>query len=292
MNVLSLFDGISCARLAFENIKKYYASEIDSIAIACSKSNWPDIEHVGDVKKLDGKKFKNIDVLIGGSPCQDLSSANVNQRGLNGNKSGLFWEYVRILKESKPKYFIFENVFSMTMEARDEISKALNVQPIMINASRFSAQSRKRLFWTNIPLKELPEAKKVSINDIAEKGEALKKANPNVLKTGDFIPMTKPNSGDLICVGNVRGSLYSTERVYSGSGKACTLRCRSREYFKIDDVIRQLTITEIERLQCLPDGYSSPMGSKSKRMQGVGNGFCVDVIKWIVSNIPYAEQEK
>jgi site-specific DNA-cytosine methylase len=287
LKVLSLFDGISCARIALGNrCASYTASEIDPAAIKCSKQNWPDISHIGDVKSVNPSDFLGIDLLIGGSPCQDLSSANPKQDGLNGQKSGLFWEYVRILKGSKPRYFIFENVYSMTMKARDEISEALGVQPIMINSSLFSAQSRKRLFWTNINIGELPKDTGITLQNIALRGKALEKENPKFLKKEDFVPLTKPNSGDLICVGNVRGSAYSTERVYSADGKTCTLRCRCREYFQIHGLVRQLTITEIERLQCLPDGYTRFMGSKTKRMHGIGNGFCVEVIKWILSHIP------
>ena len=131
MKVLSLFDGISCARVALERagipVDAYYASEIDKYAMQISAKNYPDIVQVGSVVNLlspvsNGHK---IDLLIGGSPCQDLSIAKKNRKGLDGERSGLFWEYVRILKEVKPKYFILENVFSMPRESKITISRAL-----------------------------------------------------------------------------------------------------------------------------------------------------------------------
>jgi len=151
MKVLSLFDGISCARVALDraNIKvnSFYASEIDKYAIEVSKKNYPDIKHIGSVVDVKGEDYKDIELLVGGSPCQDLSIAG-KRKGLSGERSGLFYEYVRILKEVKPKYFILENVASMSKEARETITKELfGIEPVMINAALVSAQNRKRLFW-------------------------------------------------------------------------------------------------------------------------------------------------
>lgn len=155
MKILSLFDGMSVAQQALKNIganvEVYYASEIDEYAKAVTQSNFPNTKQVGDVSKVKGcwnvPCLGEIDLLIGGSPCQDLSIAKKGREGLSGARSGLFWEYVRIRDEVKPKYFILENVNSMPKEAKDTISEALGVQPIMINASLVSAQNRKRLFW-------------------------------------------------------------------------------------------------------------------------------------------------
>lgn len=172
MKILSLFDGISCARVALEragfNIEKYYASEIDKYAIQVALKNYPDTIQVGSVTELKGEDFKDIDLLIGGSPCQDLSIAKKDRQGLNGSRSGLFWEYVRLLKEVKPKYFVLENVASMPKEAKQVITEALGVEPIMINASLVSAQNRKRLFWTNIPNVAQPEDRGIYLKDILE----------------------------------------------------------------------------------------------------------------------------
>ena len=173
MKILSLFDGISCARVALERagipVELYSAFEIDKYAIQISKKNYPDIIHNGSVVGADFSKTETrYDLLIGGSPCQDLSIAKANRKGLSGERSGLFWEYVRIWKEVKPKYFILENVASMHKEARDEITKVMGVEPIMIDAALVSAQRRKRLFWTNIPNVMLPEDKGILLKDILD----------------------------------------------------------------------------------------------------------------------------
>lgn len=187
MKILSLFDGISCARVALERarlkVETYYASEIDKYAIEVSKKNWPDIEQLGSVKEIRVRSSEHeslhssviergtkIDLLIGGSPCQDLSIAKKNRKGLDGNRSSLFWEYVRILREVRPKYFILENVNSMPKEAKEIITKELGVEPIMIDAALVSAQRRKRLFWTNIPNVKLPEDRNIFLKDILEDG--------------------------------------------------------------------------------------------------------------------------
>lgn len=129
MKVLSLFDGISCARAALERaripVEAYYASEIDKYAIQVSQKNYPDIKHIGDVKNINSSDGHIFDILVGGSPCQDLSIAKKDRKGLDGERSGLFWEYVRILREVKPKYFILENVASMSRESKDTITRAL-----------------------------------------------------------------------------------------------------------------------------------------------------------------------
>ena len=162
MNVLSLFDGISCAYEALNRsqikINSYYASEIDKHAIIVSRANHPDIIQLGDVQEIKGNMLPKIDLLIGGSPCQDLSIAKKDRKGLEGNRSGLFWEYVRLLTETKPTYFILENVASMPKKDKDIITEAIGVEPVLFNASLVSAQCRKRLFWTNIKF-ELPEDK-------------------------------------------------------------------------------------------------------------------------------------
>lgn len=179
IKVLSLFDGISIARQAIANcgieIEKYYASEIDKYAIQIAQKNFPDTIQVGSVVDLKGEDFKDIDLIIGGSPCQDLSIAG-KREGLCGARSGLFWEYVRIRDEVKPKYFILENVNSMSKEAKATIIEALGVEPVMINASLVSAQNRKRLFWVGKLVGDkyeqvdidLPEDKGILLKDILE----------------------------------------------------------------------------------------------------------------------------
>lgn len=170
MNVLSLFDGISCGMVALERagipVERYVAYEIDPNAIKISRKNYPQIEHCGDVTTSDFLEYKGFDLLIGGSPCQDLSIANQKGEGLSGERSGLFWEYVRALEVIKPKYFLLENVASMKKVYRDKITEILGVEPIMINSALVSAQQRKRLYWTNIKNVVQPEDKWIFLKDI------------------------------------------------------------------------------------------------------------------------------
>jgi len=153
MRVLSLFDGISCAREALTQagvrVDAYYACEVDPNAIRIAMKNYPDTIQLGDVRELR-EPPNSIDLLIGGSPCQDLSIAKQNREGLRGNRSSLFWEYIRILRIVRPRWFILENVASMPKADRDIITQEMGVEPVMFNASLVSAQTRKRLFWTNI----------------------------------------------------------------------------------------------------------------------------------------------
>ena len=200
IRVLSIFDGIAAARQALKELNidcDYYASEIDKFAIQIAKSNHPDIIHVGDVKGIEiedgyifhnqnndpmqnGGSFKSdIDLLIGGSPCQDLSIAG-NGKGLKGERSGLFYEYLRILHKIKPKYFVLENVASMKKEYKDKISELLGVQPIMICSSKLTAQMRKRLYWAG-ELQEGGTYKKVDIEQPEDKGIVLK----DIIESGD-----------------------------------------------------------------------------------------------------------
>ncbi len=168
---MSLFDGISCAYVALQRrgipVAKYYASEIDKNAIKVSEVHVPCRIALGDVRSITGLEDK-IDLLVGGSPCQDLSIAKKGRKGLEGDRSGLFWEYVRIKELVKPKWFILENVASMPKADKDIISKTMGVEPILINASLVSAQSRKRLFWTNIPDVSLPADRGILLKDILQ----------------------------------------------------------------------------------------------------------------------------
>lgn len=240
MRVLSLFDGISCARVALDRagltVEDYFASEIDKYAITISQSNWPDIKHVGSVVDLPAAAFGKIDLLIGGSPCQDLSIAKIGRKGLAGERSKLFWEYVRLLKELKPKYFILENVNSMPAEAKAQISKIMGVEPIMIDAGLVSAQQRKRLFWTNIPGVGLPEDRGIMLKDILEsgavdrdkslcidanyyKGESLKRY---LEKRKRQIVFGNTGPGSMVRVGEIGKG--QSGRVYSPEGKSTTLQ--------------------------------------------------------------------
>lgn len=155
LRVVSLFDGISCGRIALEragfNVAEYYACEIKPDAIKVTMNNYPDTVQLGDVRNVDFASVVGggIDLLIGGSPCQDLSQAHSQRLGLKGNKSSLFWEYVRALKELNPTYFLLENV-EMPQTDFETISQTLGIYPVNINSSLVSAQLRNRYYWTNI----------------------------------------------------------------------------------------------------------------------------------------------
>jgi DNA-cytosine methyltransferase len=200
MNVLSLFDGMSCGQIALERLgikfdginNKYFASEIKLDAIKVTQYNYPNTIQLGDVKKVNGKELPKIDLLIGGSPCQDLSIANKERLGLKGTKSSLFYEYLRLLKEVKPKYFLLENV-EMPIEDLLIITNELGVQPININSSLVSAQMRNRYYWTNIPGDETnlfgesyisqPKDRNIKLQDILESGFTDRKKARAVLES-------------------------------------------------------------------------------------------------------------
>jgi len=285
MKVLSLFDGISVLRCALGDRKvEYFASEIDKHAISISKKNYPDIVHIGDVTKV--KDIDDVYLLCGGSPCQDLSIAKKGRKGLDGERSGLFWEWVRIWKESKPKYFILENVASMPAKDRDIISAELGVQPIMINASLVSAQNRKRLFWTNIPVVGLPVDRGIALKDILE---------PDVEGsiTQTFTASKSKSSGaGLVQIGHIGNSNGQANRVYSDEGKSVTLSAnggglgaKTGLYKTESSKIRKLTPVECERLQSLPDNYTAGI-SNTQRYRCLGNAFNCEVIKFIISFMP------
>lgn len=177
MNILSLFDGISCGQVALSRAKikykNYFASEIDKYAIEITQKNFPNTEQLGSVENVCADFLPHIDLLIGGSPCQNLSIAG-DRKGLKGSKSKLFWEYLRVLNECDPTFFILENVASMKKVDRDIITEELGVEPIMINSALVSAQQRKRLYWTNLPV-DNPVDKGVYLQDILEKQPVDKK---------------------------------------------------------------------------------------------------------------------
>lgn len=181
-NVLSLFDGMRCGAIALERAgigyDKYFASEIDKYAIKIADKNYPKAINLGDINNfqfwefIEGFSWESIDLVMGGSPCQDLSIAKQNREGLEGKRSGLFWVYVEILKKARPKYFLLENVASMHDRDRDMISNILGVEPIMINSALVSAQQRKRYYWTNIWTTQ-PNDRKIFLRDIIEAGEPM-----------------------------------------------------------------------------------------------------------------------
>lgn len=172
MKILSLFDGMSGAHVALDRagvkVDNYCALEIDEYAINIAQKNYPDTVQLGSVTDFKSFGGADVDLLIGGSPCQDLSFAGKG-KGFAGERSGLFWEYVRIKEEVNPKFFLLENV-RMKQENLNVISLALGVEPICINSGLVSAQNRVRYYWTNIPFVGMPKDKGIVLKDILETG--------------------------------------------------------------------------------------------------------------------------
>tara|TARA_R100001509_G_scaffold84870_1_gene48270 strand:+ start:849 stop:1856 length:1008 start_codon:yes stop_codon:yes gene_type:complete len=217
MNVLSLFDGMSCGQVALDElgikVDKYYASEIDKFAIQIAKKNYPNTLHIGDVIQVDGTKLDEIDLLIGGSPCQGFSFAG-KQLNFTDPRSALFFEFVRLLKETKPKYFLLENV-RMKKEFQDIITNYLGVEPIMINSALLSAQNRVRIYWTNIPNVTQPKDLGIVLKDIIEN---IKGDRP--CKTRTFNKQSKCHH--IANAIDIKGN-ESIKRVYAKTGKSPAL---------------------------------------------------------------------
>lgn len=303
MKVLSLFDGISCAKVALERagipVEAYYASEVEPNAIAISKKNHPDIIHMGDITTLRAKNVGQIDLMIGGSPCQDLSAAKQNRKGLEGDRSKLFFEYVRLLEEVKPTWWILENVASMTRESRNRISEILGMEPVMIDAALVSAQSRKRLFWTNIPDLKQPENRGILLKDILESGWAMSDKSrtltasyakgPSHTRLGTHREKTMVSLKP-IRIGTVPGTKGGQgTRIYSVEGKSVAIPSHTggnkTGLYMVKEDVRPLTAVECERLQSLPDGYTEGH-TKTARITALGNAFNVEVIAHILKHIP------
>lgn len=305
MKVLSLFDGISCGMVALERagieVDRYVAYEIEPNAIKVSKNNYSQIEHCGDVTVADFTKYKGFDLLIGGSPCQGFSSAG-KKLNFDDPRSKLFFEFVRAVKESKPKYFLLENV-KMKKEYEEIISQELGVEPIEINSSLVSAQNRVRLYWTNIPNVIQPDDKNIKLENILEqiefgnpaaiRGRRLNKAtivgrrldeNGHRQDYNKNIPITQclevraTNTDKSNCLTTVDKDNVLT---YLSIG-------RHNDAYKNNLPFRYYTRTEYERLQTLPDGYTSFV-SENIAKKLIGNGWTVDVIAHILSFIPNIE---
>lgn len=292
INVLSLFDGMSCGQLALERVnvkvRNYLASEIEPNAIKVTLKNYHNTKQIGDVTKLKGKKLNKlkgkIDLLIGGSPCQDLSIIVVNhkgrKRGLKGKKSKLFYEYVRVLKEIQPKYFLLENVGSMKNSDKDIITQILGVEPIMINSNLVSAQDRERYYWTNIPGVKQPKDKGLLLKDIVQATEEVD--DKYWYKDLDYT--FHGNNKRPVATLNMNTTYDMMKRVYGLHQKAPTLTTVSGGHLqkKIlqDGTCRRLTPLEYERLQTVPDNYTDCVAD-GHRYNILGNGWTIDVIAHI-----------
>lgn len=313
MNVLSLFDGMSCGQLALQRagiqVENYFASEIDKYAIKVTQTNFPDTVQLGDVTKVkaEGQQLYDpfgcgheIDLLIGGSPCQGFSFAG-KQLNFDDPRSKLFWEYVRLLKALKPKYFLLENV-KMKKESMDVITEALGVEPIFINSSLVSAQNRQRYYWTNIPVDKLPDDKGIVLADILEDGHVDRDKShcidANYFKGGNLKSYFEKHrrqlvfSKDGMChVGDagISDKYAYLNRVYHPSGKGPTLVASDGGHLqpkisKGTTEYRKLTPKECERLQTVPEGYTDHV-SNTQRYKMLGNGWTVDVVSHIMKGL-------
>lgn len=328
MNVLSLFDGMSCGQLALNRVgisyENYFASEIDKYAIKVTQTHFPETIQLGDVRQVSGAELPKIDLLLAGSPCQGFSFAG-KQLNFDDPRSKLFFEFVRILKECNPKYFLLENV-NMKQEFQDVITEYLGVEPERINSSGFSAQDRLRLYWTNIPKLSYRKSE-LTVEDILEQEVSEKynilPENAEVIVNNDVkkrkiayigrdsqgyriynihgksISLNSDSGGKARCTGMYAlpcitpGRLTKRQngrRFKPAGSKFYTLTAQDIHGILTNNFIRTLTPKECERLQTVPDDYTACAGSDHQRYKMLGNGWTVDVIVHILKGI--IENEK
>lgn len=303
MRVLSLFDGISCGMVALERVgipvEKYVSYEYDEetankeqykpygAAAFVSSYNYPIIEQKGNVFEGDFSEYKGFDLLVGGSPCTYWSIARGNgERETTASGLGwdLFCQYARALKKTNPKWFLYENNASMSDEIKDCISSVLGCQPLRINSADFSAQKRDRYYWTNIPVHAW-EPSEVLFSDIMDE-------QYEIVRSIEKYKDTYRWSKDGMCISwDTSGKGY-----YSQANRArlpkqkwstiCANRAESKGNVWLgDDMIRCVTMSELEKLQTLPVGYTSCLKNKELRGKCIGNGWTVDVIAHIFKHL-------
>jgi len=284
MNVLSLFDGMSCGQIALNKLgikyDNYFASEIDKYAIRVTQKNYPNTKQIGSVVDVKVEDLPKIDLLFGGSPCQSFSNAG-NNKGFDG-ESGLFFEYVRLLKEVKPTYFLLENV-KMKKEWERVITNTLGVEPILINSSLVSAAHRNRLYWTNIPDVSQPLDKCIFIEDIVEQEEKV-----------DFdLWLKAKNTWQLLNKVDIKGcpkisAIDVYNKKYKTDRKVPTLTLPHHNSLRLyqNGRIRKFTANELEEFQNVPKDYTNVDLTLNQRHELLGNGWTVDVIAHIFKNIP------
>ena len=341
INVLSLFDGISCGHIALSRagikVDKYFASEIDKNAEKVTQHNFPDTININDVLKVKGSDLPQIDLLMGGSPCQGFSfSANKAQTNskkdsedsedseaeklpplpprlnLDDPRSKLFFEFVRLLKETKPKYFLFENV-KMKREFQDIISDQLGVEPQKIDSKNFSAQSRQRLYWTNIPFDKEgidTDREGILLRDVMEPyyGEetmsdeaVLKKLIPllesskyrhNPAAPEQSFCFRRDTQGRILVMRPDKLKIQRIGRIGEGRHKSEIITVSSHPHVFDGKDIRKVSPLEAERLQTIPDNYTEVEGITSgMRYKMIGNGWTVDVISHIFEGLKNKQQK-
>lgn len=282
MRIVSVCDGISCGMVALERagipVERYVAYEIEPNAIKISKKNYPMIEHCGDVTTADFTKYRGFDLLIGGTPCQSLSIVQSKTRQHLDGKSKLFFEFVRALKEVKPKYFLFENVASMNEESKQVISELLGCEPVFIDSKNFSAQERPRFYWTNIPVDVLKEpASSLVLGDILETDVPEKYFYNHPLENIDLSKQ--------VCATMIFKNHDMHKRIFNPAFKCHTLTTcgggNTQKKVFVNGRARKLTPLEYERLQTLPDNYTAGVAD-GHRYTAIGNGWTVDVIAYLL----------
>ena len=317
MNVLSLFNGMSCINLALERadieIDKIYTFEIDKYCLALEKYQYPDNIQCGDV--LHENVNDSIDILVGGSPCTYWSISNYNRETTEeGLGFDLFMQFKKALDKHKPKYFIYENNYRIHKDIVSSITLKLGVEPILINSALVSAQGRKRYYWTNIPT-EQPEDRGITLKDIiTENGQDklcivldkdyIEKMKSNTVRCGGRgSGINDRHNWDTIRIGQI-GKGGQGQRIYHVEGKSVTLTAKSggqgakTGLYVINDKVRRLSVIECERLQTVPDNFTQYGNfdgkvkniSDSQRYKMLGNGWTVDVISWILQGIPQREE--
>ncbi len=283
-NVVSLFDGISCLQIALNRVdipyENYYASEIDEACITITQNNYPSTIQLGNICDLKRSDFpSDIDLLVGGSPCQGFSLMG-KQLNFDDSRSKLFFEYVRLWKALKPKYFILENV-KMRQDIQDAISDILGVKPIEINSALFSGQNRRRLYWTNIPniAKKITQLNGQGVGITGKSlltDQTYEIATVRKGKNGSPRQIVKPATDKLPCL---TASYYKGINADGRPGKAKSFGDYQR------GKIEMLSPVECERMQTVPEEYTAGV-AKTQRYKALGNGFTVDVIAFILSCIP------
>lgn len=303
MNVLSLFDGMSCGQIALNrcgiSYDNYFASEIDKYAIKVTQHNYPNTIQIGDITKVSSKDLPRIDLLIGGSPCQGFSLAG-KQLNFDDPRSKLFFEFVRLLEECQPKYFLLENVV-MKKEYQDIITKYLGVEPIKINSALVSAQNRNRLYWTNISNITQPDDKNIALIDIIETDvakkyyfseKAISYLDRNLInkRFSNYKDNKKSHCVTAVYEKGIPYNVYVDREkslclTSNYSNMACINYNKSQGQIIFENnTIRKLSPIECERLQTVPDNYTNIV-SDSQRYKMLGNGWTVDVICHIFNNL-------
>ena len=293
LRYFSLFSGIGAAEIAFTRVFPDSVcvghSEIDENALKVYQKHFPNHRNYGDVTKIDGTKLPPIDVIIGGSPCTGFSSMNADKKEWDDPRSRLIMHYFRLLEECRPRYFILENVASMTNEVRRVITEVLGVQPILINSANFTAQFRRRYYWTNFPIKPvLHDVNRVVLKDILDPRKDYKATNITI----HGIPMTKllPQSKKPYAMRHLQNHNY-VARDDDKMGPVLTTYSTCTVIWD-GKMFRQLAPIELERLQGFPDNWTDLELKPSERIKCIGNAFTVQVIAYILGNLKESIENK